>query len=383
MVELQVVKLMRREASHSEELRHLLAMCVMQARQVFDEVRLLEITPADLDGAASRFDPAVTTLILGQADALVTRRSLEAMRLVLSDGRDIAIASPFHGFAAVAGRPIRSLHDFEQAERVILAAAEDAIEPAVSHLPVALAAPAWLRRVAPDGSVGRLLADSTLLENSSTDGAVGRAGVFFELIDCYGSPREDILSLLPERAHRVLEVGCARGVTAQMVAERLGCPVVGVELNPEVAREAAGRIDEVIIGDVLDVEIEGTFDVIIATDVLEHVDDTHAFLQRMSSLLETGGRLILSVPNVGHYSVVADLACGRWDYVPAGLLCVTHRRFFTRRSLSEALQRAGFSDYDILPQETDLPDHLLGLADLPGADAQSLRTEGFLVACSR
>ena len=44
-------------------------------------------------------------------------------------------------------------------------------------------------------------------------------------------------------------------------------------------------------------------------------------------VLPPGGVVVLSVPNVGHWSVVADLLAGRWDYLPAGLVCVTHLRF--------------------------------------------------------
>jgi hypothetical protein len=48
------------------------------------------------------------------------------------------------------------------------------------------------------------------------------------------------------------------------------------------------------------------------------------------------------VPNVGHWSVVRDLARGRFDYLPVGILCGTHLRFFTAASLDELLQQAGF-----------------------------------------
>ena len=44
---------------------------------------------------------------------------------------------------------------------------------------------------------------------------------------------------------------------------------------------------------------------------------------------------IFSIPNVGHYSIVEDLIAGRWDYLPIGLLCYTHFRFFTRHTLAD------------------------------------------------
>ena len=68
----------------------------------------------------------------------------------------------------------------------------------------------------------------------------------------------------------------------------------------------------------------------------------------MRRLLRPGGRIVLSIPNVGHYSVVEDLLAGRWDYLPIGLLCYTHFRFFTRATLASWLERLGFSRYQIV-----------------------------------
>jgi hypothetical protein len=99
----------------------------------------------------------------------------------------------------------------------------------------------------------------------------------------------------------------------------------------------------------------------------------------MREIVRPGGRILLSVPNVGHYSVVGDLAAGRWDYVPIGLLCFTHYRFFTRRTLCDWLERLGFESYRLVSQKTPLPASASALLDLPGADAESLATKGFYV----
>ena len=57
-----------------------------------------------------------------------------------------------------------------------------------------------------------------------------------------------------------------------------------------------------------------------------------------SNYLADGGKLIVSLPNVRHYSVVLPLLFGgRWDYADAGLLDRTHLRFFTRDSAQRLL----------------------------------------------
>ncbi|MCP4657713.1 MAG: class I SAM-dependent methyltransferase, partial [bacterium] len=158
-----------------------------------------------------------------------------------------------------------------------------------------------------------------------------------------------------------------------------GCRVTGVELNPVVAQEAATRLRRVIVGDVLQVEIPGQYDAIVATELFEHLRYPEQFLARMKSLLRPGGRIVLSVPNVGHYSVVEDLLAGRWDYLPIGLLCYTHFRFFTRSTLEDWIARADFSSWEIIPQTTELPERLPELSNALEIDTESLKTKGFYV----
>jgi hypothetical protein len=85
------------------------------------------------------------------------------------------------------------------------------------------------------------------------------------------------------------------------------------------------------------------------------------------------------VPNVGHYSVIEDLLAGRWDYLPVGLLCSTHYRFFTRRTLEDMLRAAGFDDFEIVSQPTEKPEWLDALPATLEIDPDSLATQGFYV----
>ena len=177
----------------------------------------------------------------------------------------------------------------------------------------------------------------------------------------------------------MLEVGCGRGVTGKLLQEKLGCRVTGVELNPVVAREAARHLHRVIQGDAQVVEIEGKYDAILGLEVVEHLVETEAFLARIQGLLAPGGRAILSIPNVGHYSVVEDLIAGRWDYLPIGLLCYTHYRFFTRKTLADWLRRAGIERFELVSQKTELPPWAGELSGRFETDLESLATKGFYV----
>src|SRR5262249_27323491 len=85
------------------------------------------------------------------------------------------------------------------------------------------------------------------------------------------------------------------------------------------------------------------FDVILAADVLEHVRDPRRLLQQSQELLRPEGRVIASVPNIGHWYPRARVALGRFDYDRRGILDVGHVRFFTRHRFERIAKSAGLA----------------------------------------
>ena len=233
----------------------------------------------------------------------------------------------------------------------------------------------------------RQLTETTRLAEILKSRAIGdlpfeTAGLCHAFIDYYGEVRSDLLPFIPQDAVDILEVGCGRGATGAYLQEQLGCRVTGVELNPEVARDAARRLHGVLVGDLQALEIPGRFDVVLGSEIVEHLPAADQFLARVRSLLRPRGVAVFSIPNVGHWSVVDDLLAGRWDYLPIGLLCFTHFRFFTEKTLDDWLFRAGFSSWQITRQKTSVPPRF---EDLERArlgfevDLESLGTQGFYV----
>lgn len=150
---------------------------------------------------------------------------------------------------------------------------------------------------------------------------------------------------------RVLDVGCASGDFAEALAGR-GCKVTGIEIDPEAARRAERCCERVIVGDVehLDTEDEldeGSFDVVVFGDVLEHLKDPLTTLKRLKPALRPEGYVVASIPNVAHGSVRLALLRGRFRYRTLGLLDETHLRFFTRESVEQLFEDAGFLITDL------------------------------------
>jgi methionine biosynthesis protein MetW len=160
----------------------------------------------------------------------------------------------------------------------------------------------------------------------------------------YETPRPDVQALVPQSAARILDLGCASGALGAALKRRQGAEVVGIELDPEYARDAEARLDRVVCADV-SVGLEqdlGTFDCVIAADVLEHLVDPWAALAQATRLLRGGGAAVVSLPNVRYWETFRELGVrGRWPRRPAGLFDATHLRWFALADARELLEQAG------------------------------------------
>ena len=173
----------------------------------------------------------------------------------------------------------------------------------------------------------------------------------------FGSSREDIVQLLetgPQSA--ILELGCGAGGTgrAAMAAGKAG-RYVGIELDPEAAATAAQDLSEVLVGDVGDEgkidlrPLEGVFDALIISEVLEHLTDPWKTLQRLVRCLKPGGVVFASSPNIAHWQVLKELWLGRFVYSDVGVMDRTHLRWFTPDSYREMFEAAGVEVLSVEP----------------------------------
>lgn len=144
----------------------------------------------------------------------------------------------------------------------------------------------------------------------------------------------------------VLDVGCGFATTSQHL-EQLGNRVTGIEESAEAVTKARTRIGRVVQGDLQQFERvaaelgEARFDAIVFADVLEHLAWPLGVLRSYLGLLKPGGTVLVSLPNVGLWSVRAGILAGRFEYEDTGVLDRTHLRFFTRRSARRLLDSAG------------------------------------------
>lgn len=161
----------------------------------------------------------------------------------------------------------------------------------------------------------------------------------------------------------VLEVGCASGIQTRVLKDKKGCRVTGLEINPAAAEDAKVFCEDMIVGSIEQLDLaqrlgEKKFDFIMFIDVLEHLTDPRAALNKVAPFLKTGGQLIASIPNIAHAAICWELAHGRFDYQQYGLLDNTHIRFFTKKTIIKLFEEAGYQilawdKVTKIPEETE------------------------------
>jgi methionine biosynthesis protein MetW len=167
------------------------------------------------------------------------------------------------------------------------------------------------------------------------------------------------LRLLPAGGS-ALDLGCASGGLLALLRPRAG-HLAGLELSATAARAAAEVGDEVVQGALEDPGLPFApdgFDLVVLADVLEHLSDPQAALRRAVGWCRPGGAVLVSVPNVAHWSARLALARGRWPQEERGTFDSSHLRWFTRASLEELLAAAGLRDVQLDAIVPALRNHL-------------------------
>jgi 2-polyprenyl-3-methyl-5-hydroxy-6-metoxy-1,4-benzoquinol methylase len=168
-------------------------------------------------------------------------------------------------------------------------------------------------------------------------------------IDRYLTPQVLALAGALTAGTRVLDVGCGNGWLAGRFRD-LGCNVVGVDLSEQgiaIARRAFPevRFELLAADDRLLARLgEAPFDLVISTEVIEHLYDPRSFVRGCCHALRPGGRFVLSTPYHGYAKNLALALAGKWDAHANPLWDGGHIKFWSRATLGQLLLESGFTD---------------------------------------
>jgi SAM-dependent methyltransferase len=163
---------------------------------------------------------------------------------------------------------------------------------------------------------------------------------------------EQVLRQVRPEDRVVLDVGCGYGSLGKLLKhQRYDRTVLGIESHGQAAAIARGVLDTVFE---LDIEKTlppialGSVDCIVFDNVLQLASDPLDILRRMKPLLRPGGRVVCCLPNVQHFSTIANVLSGDVQYQLQGAFDQSQKRFFGAANIQKL-----FLDADFLPGFTD------------------------------
>lgn len=150
----------------------------------------------------------------------------------------------------------------------------------------------------------------------------------------------------------VLDAGCGNGSFLARFQDR-GWKLYGSDLSLsgiQIARSSFPNIDffvadaQVLYADFL--KAAGPVDVILSTEVIEHLYNARGFLRNLYQLLKPGGTLVITTPYHGYLKNLLLALTGKMDEHFTALWDQGHIKFWSRRTLEHILKETGFTNME-------------------------------------
>lgn len=149
---------------------------------------------------------------------------------------------------------------------------------------------------------------------------------------------------------KVLDVGCSVGKLGKYLKKYKNAEVYGIDISNKAIQKAKKILDGAYAINIEEEKLafkKNSFDTIICADILEHLYDPLATVQKLKKVLKDDGVFIISIPNIANIKIRWDLLRGRFDYANSGIMDNTHIRFFTKKSVEQLIADAGLTIKDM------------------------------------
>jgi 2-polyprenyl-3-methyl-5-hydroxy-6-metoxy-1,4-benzoquinol methylase len=151
------------------------------------------------------------------------------------------------------------------------------------------------------------------------------------------------------KGKRILEIGCSTGALMELL-DNAGADAYGIDVDSSYSGCYYYKGNKRRLYDLQEGVHElrsdlGTYDFVIAQEVIEHIPRPYEFLESVHSLLKPGGYLFLTTPNLS--GITAPLRGEKW----CGVATPGHVLLFNARSLNFLLKNSAF---DVVAAHTNL-----------------------------
>ena len=156
------------------------------------------------------------------------------------------------------------------------------------------------------------------------------------------------------KGSKVLDLGCGNGTFISNFQDR-GWSLYGSDFSPtgiDFAKRTFPQIEFFLAdasaptGDIL--ERVGQVDVILSTEVIEHLYDPRSFLRNAHTLLKPSGLIILTTPYHGYLKNLMLALTGKLDQHFTVLWDHGHIKFWSKKTLRSVLEETGFTDINFV-----------------------------------
>ena len=149
---------------------------------------------------------------------------------------------------------------------------------------------------------------------------------------------------------RIFDAGCGNGALLKRLME-FGYTVAGCDASPSGVREARAlcgsdaRIELIRVDGNLSATFGDDWDVVVSTEVIEHLYAPRDFVREARQLLKPGGTLLLSTPYHGYLKNLALAIAGGFDRHFTALWDGGHIKFWSYHTLRTLLREFGFGEF--------------------------------------
>lgn len=157
-----------------------------------------------------------------------------------------------------------------------------------------------------------------------------------------------VATALESGAPRVLDVGCGSGRVGELVLEANAARYLGIDFSESMIELARARLSrfadraELVVGEFLESQLDGPFDVILALGLFDYLPEPHRFVLRMHELAAPGGCVVGSFPT---WSLLkGPVRKIRYEWIGQ---CPIFN--YSQRELQLMFGAAGFSPVEIRP----------------------------------
>ncbi len=159
--------------------------------------------------------------------------------------------------------------------------------------------------------------------------------------------RQSLLNLIPTGLGKIVELGASDGLLRRAYREiNPNRPYVSVGCDPMSGSTAVDDIDRL---DEAFFQEHSTVECWILLQVLEKIADPERLINSLHQHIQSNACVIAVVPNAQHWSLQLRLITGDLTYSDSGLLSQGQRRWFSRSTLLNLFQDAGFVVTEGLP----------------------------------